>query len=183
MPASSIFSNYHIHDFSSSYLGERGLRGRKLSLCLSFVLSLMFCQIVTSLERKPIFWGSDLRSWWQRDGQSLGNFLNETTSSAARNGLKQDDYGIPKWLSGKETTCQGRRHKKCGVQSPGREETLKEELATHSSILAKKIPQTEKPDGLQSLVYQELDTTEHTHACIHTHKHTHTHTHTHTPTE
>ena len=35
------------------------------------------------------------------------------------------------------------------VQSLGREDPLKEEMATHSSILACKIPWTEKPGGLQ----------------------------------
>ena len=34
------------------------------------------------------------------------------------------------------------------VQSLGREDTLEEETATHSSIFACKIPWTEKPEGL-----------------------------------
>ena len=33
-------------------------------------------------------------------------------------------------------------------------------MATHSSILAWRIPWTEEPDGLQSMGSQELDTTE-----------------------
>ena len=33
-------------------------------------------------------------------------------------------------------------------------------MATHSSILAWRIPWTEKPGGLQSMGLQELDTTE-----------------------
>ena len=36
-------------------------------------------------------------------------------------------------------------------QSLGREDPLKEEMVTHSSILAWKIPWTEKPGGLQSI--------------------------------
>ena len=35
------------------------------------------------------------------------------------------------------------------VQSLGWEDTLEKEMATHSSILAWKIPWTEEPDGLQ----------------------------------
>ena len=35
------------------------------------------------------------------------------------------------------------------VQSLDREDTLEEEMATHSSILAWKIPWTEEPGGLQ----------------------------------
>ena len=34
------------------------------------------------------------------------------------------------------------------VQSPGEEDPLEEEMATHSSILARKIPWTEEPGGL-----------------------------------
>ena len=43
-------------------------------------------------------------------------------------------------------------------------------MATHSSILAWRIPWTEKPGGLQSMGSQELDMTEHTHTHIHTSK-------------
>ena len=37
------------------------------------------------------------------------------------------------------------------VQSPGQEDPLEEEMATHSSILAWEIPWTEEPGGLQSM--------------------------------
>ena len=37
------------------------------------------------------------------------------------------------------------------VQSLGREDPLEKEMATHSSILACEIPQTEEPGGLQSM--------------------------------
>ena len=37
------------------------------------------------------------------------------------------------------------------VQCLGRENPPKKEMATHSSILARKIPWTEKPGGLQSV--------------------------------
>ena len=37
------------------------------------------------------------------------------------------------------------------VQSRGQEDPLEKETATHSSILAWKIPRTEEPDGLQSM--------------------------------
>ena len=40
------------------------------------------------------------------------------------------------------------------VQSLDQEDPLKEEMATHSSILAWRIPWTEKPGGLQSIVLQ-----------------------------
>ena len=37
------------------------------------------------------------------------------------------------------------------VQSLGREDPLEKEMATHSSILAWRIPWTEEPGGLQSM--------------------------------
>ena len=49
-------------------------------------------------------------------------------------------------------------------------------MATHSSILAWKIPWTEKPGRLQSMASQRWDTTDHVHACAHTWACTHTHT-------
>ena len=54
------------------------------------------------------------------------------------------------------------------VQSLGWEDPLDEEMANHSSILAWKIPWTEKPGRLQSMRSQELYTTEQlsTGACI-----------------
>ena len=41
------------------------------------------------------------------------------------------------------------------VQSLGQEDPLEEELATHSSILAWRIPWTEEPGGLQSMRSQK----------------------------
>ena len=45
------------------------------------------------------------------------------------------------------------------VQSLGQEDLLEKEMATHSSILAWKIPWMEEPGRLQSMGSQELDTT------------------------
>ena len=42
------------------------------------------------------------------------------------------------------------------VQSLGGEDTLEEEMATHSSILAQKIPWTEESGGLQSMGSQRI---------------------------
>ena len=48
--------------------------------------------------------------------------------------------GLPRWLSGKEYTCQCMRRRIWQVRSLGREDPLKQEMATHSNILAWKIP-------------------------------------------
>ena len=42
------------------------------------------------------------------------------------------------------------------VRSMGREDPLEKEMATHSSILAWKIPWMEKPGALQSMVLQRV---------------------------
>ena len=44
------------------------------------------------------------------------------------------------------------------VQSLCQEDPLEKEMATHSCILAWKIPWTEEPGGLQSIGSQESDT-------------------------
>ena len=43
------------------------------------------------------------------------------------------------------------------VQLLGREDPLEQETATHSSILAGKIPWTEEPGGLQSVGSQRVE--------------------------
>ena len=53
---------------------------------------------------------------------------------------------------GKESTCQGR---KPGLIL-GREESLEKAMATHSSILAWRIPRKEKPGELQSMGSQRI---------------------------
>ena len=50
---------------------------------------------------------------------------------------------------GKELACQCRRQMQ--VQSLSWEDPLEKEMATHSSILAWRIPWTEEPGGIQSI--------------------------------
>ena len=49
------------------------------------------------------------------------------------------------------------------LQSLGREDLVEKEMATHSSVLAWKIPWMEEPGRLQSMGSQKLDTTERHH--------------------
>ena len=63
--------------------------------------------------------------------------------------------GPPTWYSGKESACQCRRHKRRGFDPwVGQEDSLGEEMASHCSILAWKIPWTEEPGGLWSMGWQ-----------------------------
>ena len=60
------------------------------------------------------------------------------------------------------------------VQSLGQKDPLEKEMATHSSIFAWRIPQTEEPGELQSMGSQRgvHDWTSHTHTHVHIHTHT-----------
>ena len=60
--------------------------------------------------------------------------------------------GFPSGSSGKESACVMGDP----VQSLGWEDPLEEEMATHSSILAWKIPWAEEPGGLQSTGSQRV---------------------------
>ena len=53
------------------------------------------------------------------------------------------------------------------VQSLGQEDFLEKGMATHSSILAWRIPWTEEPGGLQSMGVTESGMTEQLTQCIH----------------
>ena len=58
------------------------------------------------------------------------------------------------WLSGKESTGQMQETQEMQIQSLGQEDALEEEMATHSSVPALKIPWTEETGGLQSIESQ-----------------------------
>ena len=58
---------------------------------------------------------------------------------------------LPRWLSGKDSTCQCRRRR----FDPWVGKTPLEERATHTSILAWRIPWTEEPGRLQSMASQK----------------------------
>ena len=58
-------------------------------------------------------------------------------------------FGLPCGSDGKKSTCI----QETWLQSLGREDSLEEAMATHSSILAWRIPRTE-PGGLQSMGLQ-----------------------------
>ena len=45
------------------------------------------------------------------------------------------------------------------IRSLGQEDPLEKEMATHSSILVRRIPWTEEPGGLQSMGLQKSDMT------------------------
>ena len=72
-------------------------------------------------------------------------FWNHSTVDTEVNMFRK----LPRWLDGKESTCQCRRHRRCRFDLWVGKIPLEEEMATHSSILAWKIPLTEEPGELQ----------------------------------
>ena len=70
-------------------------------------------------------------------------------------------YGVPRWLSDRLHLLM-QEMKEMHFESLGREDPLKEEIATHSSVLAWRIPWREETGGLQSMGLQRVSM----HACI-----------------
>ncbi|CAI9153075.1 unnamed protein product [Rangifer tarandus platyrhynchus] len=60
--------------------------------------------------------------------------------------------GFPSSSVSKESSCSAADR----GSSLGQEDSLEKEMATHSSILAQRIPWTEEPGGLQSMGWQRV---------------------------
>ena len=74
-------------------------------------------------------------------------------------------FGLPRWLSRVKNLPVMQETQETWVQFLGWEDPLEEGTATHSSILAWRIPWTEEPGGLQSIGHKVSDmneVTEHT---------------------
>ena len=64
--------------------------------------------------------------------------------------------GLTQWLSNKESPAM-QETLETWIQSLGQEDLLEEATATHSNILAWRIPWTEEPGGLQSMGLQRVE--------------------------
>ena len=65
-------------------------------------------------------------------------------------------HGLPGGDNGKESACQGRRHEKYRFDPWAGRFPGEGAVATHSNILAWRIPWTEEPGGLQSIGLQRV---------------------------
>ena len=74
----------------------------------------------------------DIKKWWQNTQKNYTNKVLMTQISFTGGS------------GGKESPCM----QETWVQSLGQEDSLEKEMATHSSILAWRIPWMEKPGGL-----------------------------------
>ena len=64
--------------------------------------------------------------------------------------------GLPWWHGGKESACQSMRHKRHGLNPLVQKIPCRRKLATHSSILAEVIQQTEECEALLSKGLQRV---------------------------
>jgi len=64
--------------------------------------------------------------------------------------------GIPRWCNGKVICLPMQETQETWLRPLVQEDPLEEEMATHSSILAWRVPRTEEPGGLQSTGLQRI---------------------------
>ena len=101
------------------------------------------------------------RTGESQKGWSCGDGGRDWSGAAGSQGWPEakDAGGLPRWLSGKESSCQGRRCQ----SAPGSGGPLEEGMATHFSILSWEILWTEEPGGrgrvVQSMGHKESDMT------------------------
>ena len=84
--------------------------------------------------------------------------LQKTINFTTRRSIKCW-FGLPLWLSSKESVFDTGATGDSG-SILGQEEPLEKGMATHSSVLAQRIPWTEEPAGQSPWGHKELDMTE-----------------------
>ena len=109
-------------------------------------LQLSNTQLVRVSTKLPSSWTDlQLQGGWtpvHRYLQPLASLLHSSIYVPPFN-----QTGLPRWLRDKQSACQAGDW----VQPLGWEDSLEKEMATHSSILAWRIPWIEEPGGLQSM--------------------------------
>ena len=75
---------------------------------------------------------------------------NQAEGVLAPQSPSRTSSGLPRWLSGKEFACSAGNARDAS-SIPGLEDLLEKEMATHSSVLAWRIPGTAEPGGLPSM--------------------------------
>ena len=115
--------------------------------------------------------GSNHLTRKNKDYRNFWELVIEQNYYSNSNYINLLNRGFPGGASGKESTCQCRRPKRCGFDPSVGNDPLEEGMATHSSIVAWRIPWTEEPGGLQSRALQRVG---HNwtikHACIYDHR-------------
>ena len=84
--------------------------------------------------------------------------ISKSPSSSKIVLIHNEYHGLPQWLSSKESACNAGPAGDLWVEnrSLGREDSLEEVMAAHSSILASRIPWIKETRGLQSIGWQRV---------------------------
>ena len=96
------------------------------------------------------------KDYWPQMGKWLLSSIKITTFKVIFVCIYACFLGFPGGTSGKELTCQCRRHKRGRLDPWVRKIPWGRALAPHSSILAWRIPRTEEPGRLQSIWLQRV---------------------------
>ena len=156
----SLHQNPHAY-FSCAYTVElrEETSGRLGSISTNFPDMVMRRIMVNFKNNEKKFWDNCFSDSEKIKGKVAGCCLSRTF-------FKPDSvckvtsicilrwWGLPRWHSGKDPTCQCRRE--MWVRFLGQEDPLEESMVTHSNILPWRLPWTEEPGGLQSIVSQRV---------------------------
>ena len=86
----------------------------------------------------------------RQNKSKMSGVSQKLTEETALLKTKKENLGLPQWLSSKNSPAM-QETQETWVQSLDQEDALEKAMATHSSILASKIPWTEEPGGLRSM--------------------------------
>ena len=125
------------------------LNFEKWFCCQKYIISVLNSSASVHLCR-GIDWNGNPLQYSCLENPTGGGAWWATVHGVAKSQTRLSDftslYGLPWWFSGKESNCQCR----------SREDPLEKEMATHSSILALRIPWLDEPGGLQFMRSQRV---------------------------
>ena len=123
--------------------------------CMSY-----FSECFTHTIMRQVLLLSPYYRWGKWGMERLNNLPKDITESR-RARIPTQAFLVPRWFPGAvvknlPANAGDAWYADMWVQSLSQEDPLEEEMATHSNILAWKIPWTEEPGGLQSLGLQRV---------------------------
>ena len=110
------------------------------------------CNIIQEAVTKTIPKRKECKKakWLSEEGLQIADKRRKAKCKGEMERYTQTE-GVPGGASSKELACQCRRFKRRGFSSFSGENSLEESRATHTSILAWRIPCITKPGWLQSI--------------------------------
>ena len=105
-----------------------------------------------ALPGKPMILDAHSQKHWRIKHKHIHVHSHTTEQSTMKQFCLELYYVFPDSSVGKESACNAGKQ----VESRGREDPPQKEMATHSSILAWRIPRTEEPSGLQFMGSQKV---------------------------